>query len=249
MKASYWFIAVFALFSGCASIEPLVQDFNIVSVPDEIKIGEAMTQQVSKEMPIESDPSLNAEVNRVGQRLLAGLARRDFQYRFYVVKDDTPNAFTIPGGSVYIHTGLLKFVSGDSELAGVMGHEIGHAYLRHPAKSISRAYGLEYLTSFLFKGQTTAQSSGALMNLLKGGVLTRYGREDENQADDMGYYLAKRAGYSSDGLLNFLRKLQQLQKGGSTLPFLSSHPPTTERIARLEARIHNDSLTTTSAAY
>jgi len=222
------------LFSGCAALGPTVQNFNIISVEDEKKIGVEVRQEISKEMVIVTDPGMNNRVRSLGQRIVQALPRRDFDYQFYVVKEDSPNAFTIPGGAIYVHTGLLKFATDDNELAGVLAHEVGHAYARHPAKGLSRAYGVESLTSLLFKNQPSG-FRGIALQLAKGGFLLKYGREDEYQADELGYTFLRRAGMPTSGLLTFFRKLQNLQKGGMAIPFLSSHPPTPDRIARLEA--------------
>ena len=227
-----WQIAILLL-AGCASLEPYVQEFNIVSIPEEIQIGEKIAAEISKQMEIVKNPSVTDRVISLGERLAAGLPRRDFQYEFYVVRDETPNAFTIPGGKIYVHTGLLDFVGDDSELAGVLGHELGHAYARHPAKGLSRQMGVGYLSSLLFKDPQGKFRTLALQ-LATQGVLTRYSREDERQADELGYTFLRRAGFRTDGLLRFLRKLLALQRGREPLPFLSTHPPTPERISRLE---------------
>ncbi|MCM8774982.1 MAG: M48 family metallopeptidase, partial [Candidatus Omnitrophica bacterium] len=124
----------------------------------------------------------------------------------------------------------------EDELAGVIAHEIGHAYERHPTKSLSRAYGVSTLTGLIFRNDP-GQIKKIALQLGTGGLLTKYGREDEREADDISYYLLKRAGYQPDGLLRFLRKIEKYQAGGELFPFLSSHPATQERIARLADQI------------
>lgn len=232
MKKSF-ILPVLVFLMGCAAVEPLVQNFNIISVEDERKIGTQVQPEIAKEVVIIDDPVLNQRVRSLGNRIVQVLPRRDFDYQFYVVKDDSPNAFTIPGGTIYVHTGLLRFATDDNELAGVLAHEIGHAYARHPAKALSRAYGVDYLTSLVFK--QPGRSGGVALQLAKGSLLLKYGREDEFQADELGYNFLRRAGMPTSGLLQFFRKLQNLQRGGRSIPFLSSHPPTPERIARLES--------------
>ena len=234
-KLLFWIALVFC--GGCAYVEPFVQEFNIISIPQEREIGRQIAQEISKEMPLVEGTRADAFVQSVGRRLVSVLPRRDFAYRFYVVKDAAPNAFTIPGGSIYVHTGLLDFVSDESELAGVLAHEIGHAYDRHPAKALSRQMGVQSLTQLLFQEtQAQGQFRQMALQLAQGGFLTRYGREDERIADEMAYSILRRAGgYRTDGLLRFLKKLQSLDQGATPLAFLSSHPPTPERIARLEA--------------
>lgn len=225
----------FAVFAGCATIEPFIQDFNIISLPQERELGANLEAEVAKAMPVIADNTqVSSRVQLIGKRLIAGLPRRDFDYRFHLVKDETPNAFTIPGGVIYVHTGLLKIAGDDSELAGVIGHEIGHAYKRHPSKTLSRAHGVQQLSQIIFKAPEGKFRSLAL-DIAKGGILSKYGRQDEYEADEAGFVLVRKAGYLSRGLLTFLGKIQKLEGGGTPVPFLSSHPPTPDRIARLES--------------
>lgn len=224
-----------AVFAGCATIEPFIQDFNIISLPQERELGANLEAEVAKAMPVIADNTqVSSRIQLIGKRLVAGLPQRDFDYRFHLVKDETPNAFTIPGGVIYVHTGLVKIADDDSELAGVIGHEIGHAYKRHPSKTLSRAQGVQQLAQLIFKAPEGKFRSLAL-DIAKGGILSKYGRQDEYAADETGFVLVRKAGYSSRGLLTFLGKIQKLEGGGAPVPFLSSHPPTPDRIARLES--------------
>ncbi len=225
-----------AALTGCAYLEPFVQDLNVISVPQEQEIGKQLEIEIAKEMKVLDDSPPLDYVNTIGQRLVASLPKRDFDYRFHVVEDKNPNAFTIPGGVIYVHTGLIDFAEDDSEIAGVLAHELGHAYERHPAKGLSRAYGVEYLSKLIFKDDANGQLKSLALGLAKGGLLSKYGRQDEYEADEVGYFLVKKAGYPTSGLLRFLRKIMKLEgSGGRPLAFLSSHPPTPERIARLES--------------
>lgn len=221
--------------SGCASITSALRDVNIVSIEQETQLGERIAAEVVKDKQIVTDQGLNQKIKSMGERLVAGLPKRDYDYSFSVIQDNTPNAFTIPGGKIFVHTGLIQMASDESELAGVMGHEIGHAYHQHPAKALTRAYGLEYLTKTIFKDPTNKFQQIALQ-FAKGGFLARYGREDEYEADQTGLILAQKAGYAPSGLIRFLRKIQALEaQSRNPLAFLSSHPPTPDRIARLES--------------
>lgn len=236
MKKILFALMISFTLNGCAVVEPWVRQFNIVSVPQEIQIGEQAAREVSKQMVLVQDSSVTGKVSRLGNRLAAALPRKDYNYQFYVIKDPSPNAFTIPGGKIYVHTGLLNFAQNEEELAGVMAHEIGHAYQRHPAKSISRQYGVETLSQLLFARNQAAQSQmkSIALGIAKAGIITRYGRQDEFEADEAGFYILRRAGFKSDGLIKFFQRLQTLQGRGGSIPFLSSHPPTPERIARLQ---------------
>lgn len=218
---------------GCASFQPLVSNFNIVSVADENQLSQQMSAEIAKTMTLVTDPALTAQVTRVGNKLVGALPAKQFNYRFYVVQDASPNAFTIPGAGIYVHTGLFKLATSEGEVAGVLAHEIGHAYERHPAKGLSRAYGLDYLSGLLFK-QNKNQLQDLAVKFAKGGILTSYGRGDESEADDIAFDLLKKAGYSPDGLILFFKKLERISQSGTTPAFLRSHPPTPERIKRLE---------------
>lgn len=228
------FLLLSATLTSCAYIDPLIQDANIVSVADEVQISNQMSGEVSKAMKIIEDPALNNPVRQIGNRLVAALPQKEFNYQFYVVEDNSPNAFTIPGGKIYVHTGLMRFVDDESELAGVLAHEIGHAYERHPAKSITRQAGLSQLVNKV-GGTNSGLIKQMALKIAGTGALNFYSRSDESEADRIGYELLRKSGYKSDGLSRFLQKLIKLQNGKQTPVFLSSHPPTPERVAALEA--------------
>jgi predicted Zn-dependent protease len=231
MKRFIWVFFIF--FQGCALVQPWVQEFNVVSVPEEIKIGQEAAKQVATQMRLSQDAALNSRIRSLGARLVQALPRQDYTYEFYVVDDKSPNAFTIPGGKVYVHTGLINFAQNDDEIAGVMAHEIGHAYQRHPAKLMSRQYGVEALSQILFQGNRS-QLKAVALQIAQGSLINYYGRQDEFEADETGFYILRRAGIPSRGLVSFFTRLQTLEKGGSSFAFMSSHPPTQERITRLQ---------------
>lgn len=235
LKGLSWVVCAGLLFfSGCAYVSPFIENINIIPVDQEKAIGAKLSKDVERQLVVAQTDSL-ARVQSIGQRLVSVLPRKDFDYRFSVVEDKTLNAFTIPGGAIYVHTGLLAAVN-DNELAGVLGHELGHAYERHPTKSLTRAYGMSYLADMLLKGNASKRRALALQ-IATQGILTKYSRTDELEADAVGLELVKKAGFAPAGLISFLRKIGQLESKSPGLTFLRSHPPTPERIRRLEAAI------------
>ncbi len=216
--------------SSCAYIDPLIQDANVVSIPDEVQASNQMAAEVAKTMTV----SQSAQLTALGNRLVSVLPQKDFDYQFYIVNNNEPNAFTIPGAKIYVHSGLLKFADDENEIAGVIAHEIGHAFQRHPAKAMTRQMGLEQISSKIAGGNSAAFKQIAL-KIAGTGALNFYSRKDETEADAIGFDLLRKAGYPSDGLTRFLQKLLKATNGQQAPIFLSSHPPTPERIAALDA--------------
>jgi len=229
------FFSTLLVLSGCAHVEKVgtyVQDINLVSIEDEKSLGVQMSGQIDEEMKIVTDAAPNKRVNKIGQGLVSKLPEKEFEYKFYVIEDDSPNAFAIPGGSIYVHTGLLKFTN-DDELAGVLAHEIAHIQERHPTKNLTRAYGVEFISSLLLKDDSNQLKKIAL-DVSKGGILAKFSRDDESEADEIGYELIEETDYSEDGLVSFLGKLESAGGSKPFLVFLSTHPSTPDRIEKLK---------------
>ncbi len=234
LKKFLFVINLLGVLPGCAYVQPYIQTVNLVPIQQELELGQQMSKEISKSMPLVNDPALVNRVRTIGNQLASALPMKNFNYQFYVVQNKAPNAFTIHGGIIYVQTGLLQMAN-DSELAGVLAHEIGHAYYRHPTRTLTRMYGLDYISRLIFK-ENQGKLQTLALQLVKTGVLNQYGRNEEFEADDVGYQLLKRARFPTSGLLSFFRKLQTLEgRSGTPLAFLSTHPPTTDRIARLEA--------------
>ncbi len=160
-------------------------------------------------------------------------------WRFRLVQDTTINAFALPGGFVYVNTALVRSARNVDELAGVLGHEVAHARLRHGAKQQDKATATTLVVS-LFCGLTSWCNNAvteAVLRVGAGAAFAKFSRTDELQADSAGLLYAARAGYDPRGVIRFFETLQA--KGGSGLPaaltFLSSHPMEETRIARATA--------------
>ncbi|UCE87755.1 MAG: M48 family metalloprotease [Deltaproteobacteria bacterium] len=191
---------------------------------DDARVGREAASQVAAEVGLVEDPELTAYVDRIGQKLLRGVARRSFQYQFSVVDQFEPNAFALPGGYIFLSRGLLALANNEDEVANVIGHEITHAALRHAAAQ-----------------QALAKSGNPLaMPWVRAAHLASYGRDMEREADRGGQMLAAAAGYDPMGMSTFLKNLGLLERfviGYARLPtFFDTHPGSQERAAINAAR-------------
>jgi predicted Zn-dependent protease len=223
---------VLATASGCGTI----------SLAEERQLGARVSRQVESEVTLVRDPPVAGYVDRLGRRLVAAAGPQPLGYRFAVVADPSLNAFAVPGGHVYVHTGTLLAADDMSELAGVMAHEIGHVALRHVARSYNRQrntgvlYQLGTLALGIFFGGAAAAGGELVGGVAAQAYLTRYSREAEQEADRFAVAILPRAGIDPRGLVRFFEKLRA-QGGASGLAFLSSHPATADRIAETSAAI------------
>ncbi|EPR43640.1 peptidase M48 Ste24p [Desulfovibrio sp. X2] len=211
--------------------------FMLVSQQEELQLGQQAAAQVLKTEKVSKDPEINARVRRIGERLAKVSVRPDYKWEFYVIDKDEANAFCLPGGKVFVYTGILKYAPTDAELATVMGHEIAHALLRHGAERMSTALALEGVGtvgslalggSGSVGGQVFAQSYGMVANV---GVLLPFSRDQESEADKVGLELMAQAGYDPAAALTFWEHMAKDEDKSKKPPvFLSTHPPTAERI-------------------
>ncbi len=193
------------------------------SEADDRRAGQDAAKEVEAELGLVEDPALVAYVNEIGQRLARFAPPRGFEYRFHIVDQETPNAFALPGGQIYVSRGLLILANSEIELANVIGHEIVHAALRHASAR-----------------QAVIDSIPGLFRFSAAGAIASYSRNQEREADREGQLLAGRAGYDPDGMATFLKDLdytERLHFGGARLPsFFDTHPTTGERTAEASAR-------------
>ena len=202
-----------------------------LSVKEEVEIGQQINKNLwETEFKRYENANVNNYVNRIGQRLVPYNNRSQLPYTFQVVDSNDVNAFATMGGFVYVTTGLMKTATNEAELAGVIGHEIGHIEGKHLIKQISR--------SALQQGVLTAagariERSQVVRLGLDLAVNLRNSREDERDADDRGLRIMGSAGYAQSAMASFMRKLQ----GGNNLEFLSTHPSSSSRVQDLERGI------------
>jgi beta-barrel assembly-enhancing protease len=228
--------ALLAFAQGPARFHP---GFNLFSKEQDVQLGQESAAQVRKQMTVIKDPVLTAYVNKVGKRLAASQEAQEsgFPFTFEVVADPSINAFALPGGPMFINTGLLKAVDNEAQLAGVMGHEMSHVILRHGTNQASKAqlFELPALLSQQMGGSSMLGQLATLgIGLGTGSVLLKFSRSAESQADLMGSHLMAEAGYNPLELAHFFEKLNT--PGGRGAPeFLSDHPNPDNREKAIEA--------------
>ncbi len=212
------------------------QVFQLSNLSDrqEVNLGGQINQQITRSVRIERDPQLNNFVNRVGRRLVPASSRSDIPYTFQIVRDNSVNAFATMGGYVYVHTGLLRAAENEAEVASVMAHEIGHIAGRHALEQMRQRAVAQGVLSAAGLDDRAAVQIGVDLALNRPNS-----REDEYEADNLGLTNLTAAGYAPQGMVSFMRKLQQLSGGGRAPSFLSTHPDTGKRVEALEAEIAN----------
>jgi predicted Zn-dependent protease len=209
------------------------------SVAEERKLGERFALEAAAALPLVREPAVVDYVARIGQRIVDRLdAPQPFEYRFAVVQDGALNAFAVPGGFVYVNTGVLLRAGSESELAGVLGHEIAHSYAHHFVRQQEEGKLLNY-----------AALAGALLSILHPAIgaaamgasaaaQLSYQREFEREADYLGVRYMSAAGYDPHGMTAFMKRMwneQRMLPLDAVPPYLLSHPLTDERISNLEA--------------
>jgi beta-barrel assembly-enhancing protease len=225
--------------------------FNLFSKQQDVQLGEESAAQVRKQMTVINDPVLTEYVNHVGNRLVASQEATEsgFPFSFEVVADPSINAFALPGGHMFINTGLLRAVDNEAQLAGVMGHEMSHVILRHGTNQASKANLIELPAALAAqmagKGSMMGQLAQLGIGLGANSVLLKFSRNAESQADLMGSHLMAEAGYDPMEMAHFFNKLGSEVGSpgqgmmGKAAQFMSDHPnpDNRERAIEQEARL------------
>lgn len=220
--------------SGCETLDG--QPINLLTTQDEMRMGAQLSDQVRQQEKVLQDPQIQQYLDEIGARLAAVAPRQDVTYQFEVIDaPDTVNAFALPGGYLYVYTGLMKLCENEAELASVMAHEIAHVAAHHHGESLTRQYGVQILRDLVL-GENAGTAARVTADLVGTGVMMRYSRENEREADWLGMNMLVRAGYNPDAMVSFMRKLvaADQQGGGRMLPLFASHPPTQERLQSLQ---------------
>jgi len=214
---------------------------NFYSLEKEMALGKQLAEEVTREAKLNQDPLLGEYVNRIGQNLVRSSDAK-VPFTFRVIDDEAPNAFALPGGFVFVQTGLLKLASEEDEFAGALAHEIAHVAARH-------------MTCRATKGQIASAASIPLSILLPGGLggvaarqgvamgipvaFLKFSRGDESEADFLGTQYMYAAGYDPTGAVSIFEKLMSLRKTqpGLAARILADHPMDADRIDKTQKEI------------
>jgi predicted Zn-dependent protease len=216
--------------------------FSLVSVEQEIEIGREANAQVRKETPEVRDAEVTAYIRAIGARLARQAAGPGYPYSFAVADYREINAFALPGGPVWIHRGVLHAATNESQVAGVLGHEVAHIAQRHAAQQLTKGLmanlGLGLLGAVLGNGGG-ASAAQAAAGFLTNGVFLKFSRDDEREADQVGLQLMRRAGWDARGMVELFEILQREAKRNprSVEIFFSSHPSPQDRVDRLRSEV------------
>ncbi len=236
---TYFFVLIISVFSISCNV---VQNANIFTDQDDVQLGQQVVAEMNanpKEYPIyKGDPSLKQYINeRIFQHILnSPLVKKKnvFKYNIEIIdRPDVMNAFALPGGNIYVYTGLLKYLDSEAALAGVIAHEIAHAEKRHATKRMTQYYGASILVSLIL-GKNPSQLSEIVSNLFVGAAFLANSRANEDEADASSVEYLRGTRYYPGAVKFFFEKMQAdnliTGKSSKIEVFLSTHPDPIDRI-------------------
>lgn len=234
-------IALFAVAGSCATNPATGKSMlSLISESQEIKIGKEEAEKTKRQLGLYNDQKVQDYVRRVGMELAAVSERPDLPWEFNVVDDDVVNAFALPGGPIFITRGILTHMNSEAELASVLGHEIGHITARHSVQQISKAQLAQVgLVAGSLFSSTVAEYSGLASQGL-GILFLKFGRDAENEADELGFRYSLKDGYDVREMGKMFHTLDRISSagGGGRIPeWQSTHPNPENRVARTERRV------------
>lgn len=235
-----FFFSLVLLVSSCA-VNPVTgkHELMLLSEANEIELGRQTDAQVVREYGIYEDPDLTRYLDRICRRLGRISHRPNLAYHFKVLDTPVVNAFAVPGGYVYFTRGILASLNSEAELAGVMGHEIGHITARHTAQQYSRAQLAQIGLGLGMILSETFRNFGDLAQFGVGMLFLKFSRDNERQADDLGVEYSSRDGYDATHMANFFETLKRMNPGSDQkgLPdWFSTHPNPADRVAKVRLR-------------
>jgi len=226
--------------SGCKGGKGL--GLNFFSLQDDIALGKQVSQEIESDS--KTYPILPEAGNREAYAYVRGITKRildsgkvqhanDFVWQVKLIDDnETLNAFCTPGGYIYVYTGLIKYLDSEDQLAGVMGHEIAHAALRHSTRQMTKIYGAQTLVQVA----TGKADPGLLSQIAVGLINLKFSRGHETESDNGSVDYLCATGYNAAGAAGFFKKIEAESSGGGSPEFLSTHPSPKNRVENIEKK-------------
>ena len=236
-------LVVALLITSCGLFDrsnlPSLPSLGPPSEDEETRISREFRREAKKHLKFINNPEVERYVDRIGRRILGATGPQSFDYRFFIVDDSQLNAFAVPGGSVYLYTGLIERAKSTDELAGVLGHEIVHIKARHMARSSGPdAISILSLLGMVLLARTGAggQAAGVVGQAVAATRQAAYSRQLEMEADTLGTRYMAAAGFDPKGTIAFLKTLDQERAlNPIDVPaYIMTHPITQERVANAE---------------
>jgi hypothetical protein len=216
--------------------------WNLYSPQEDIALGKQVAVDAEKQLPSCNAPKVEAYLTELGGKLVAKLPTKGVAYpfEFHCVNDKAINAFALPGGYVFVNRGAIEAADNEAQLAGVIGHELSHVALRHGTSEATKARFAQTgvgIIGAIFGGNAGGSLLTELVRFSAGGVLLRYSRTEETQADVVGTQVLYDAGYDPRALAQFFEKIEADSKGQNPPEFFSDHPNPEHRVERVEQEI------------
>jgi predicted Zn-dependent protease len=212
-----------------------------VSTQQEVQLGTDYAQQINSQLPIISDPEINRYINVLGDSIAKLADNRNLDWHFYVVDAKEVNAFAVPGGYIYINRGLIERANNMSQIAGVLGHEIGHVTQRHSVEQMQKAQGanIGVTLACILTSVCNNQAAGTAINVAGGAVFAKFSRSAEQEADNEAVKNVIRAGIHPDGIPEMFEILLQerARQPGAVDSWFATHPLEESRIGATRAAI------------
>lgn len=230
-------------FARCVTTATGKKAFILIPESQEIELGNEAFQQIMAQERRSSNRGQTEMLRRVGRQVASVSERPDYQWQFELIASKQVNAFAVPGGKVAFYEGIMPYCQNEAGVACVMGHEVGHAVARHGAQRMSQQLAAQGALSMV---DLSLSRNSASRNVIMGalgvgatvGVLLPYSREHEYEADQLGLNYMAKAGYDPDEAIAFWERFAELTKGGAHPPeFLSTHPLSENRIARMKQHL------------
>jgi beta-barrel assembly-enhancing protease len=217
-----------------------------LTIEEERKLGDEVVREVERKFTQVRDPQILEYLNKLGQEILKQAGTQPYPFRFYLLKDPQLNAFSIPGGHIFLTTGILEIMESEGELAGLLGHEIAHVARHHISNQIEKQkkIGLATLAAALlgvFAGDPTIAAAAIAGSVATAQTLIlKYSRDDEDDADNYGFKYMSRTGFDPKAMIDLLEKLRRWGSFGSEVipAYMQTHPLTGERMSHVEDLLH-----------